>query len=51
MLTSFNGDNVDCDEDCTSQCESPCMNERHQDSKFLREIVANALRDNDDDEQ
>lgn len=35
--------NCEDDEECTEKCDNPCTNELHHDSKFLKEIIGNAL--------
>ena len=35
------------DEECTSACEVPCMNERHQETMILFDIVNKAFEEND----
>jgi hypothetical protein len=35
------------DEECTSACEIPCMNERHQETMILLDIVNKAFEEND----
>lgn len=49
VLTSFS--QLSEDDECNSQCEDPCKNERHQDLNFLKEIVTSALEDNSDGPQ
>jgi len=35
------------DEECTSNCEFPCVNERHQETMILLDIVNKAFEEND----
>ena len=35
------------DEECTSACEIPCMNERHQETMIMFDIVNKAFEEND----
>ena len=35
------------DEECTSACGIPCMNERHQETMILLDIVNKAFEEND----
>jgi hypothetical protein len=44
--SDYSGKSSD-DEECTSACEIPCMNERHQETMIIFDIVNKAFEEND----